>query len=68
MVRGFLTTGLAVRVAAQMTVDGPWSYDEQPQWLEQLKQKRSDTQQSIGWDGKGVFDQLPWTQTSYVQP
>lgn len=46
---------------------GPSSPDQQPAWLAALKADREATIAKINYTG-GVFDQLPWTQSSWIQP
>jgi len=46
---------------------GPTNHSVQPEWLAGLKKERANVLQTINFTG-GVFDQIPWTQTSWMQP
>jgi hypothetical protein len=46
---------------------GPDSPANQSKWLAGLKAEREKVLQTINFTG-GVFDQIPWTQTSWMQP
>lgn len=62
---------LHVRVAlacnGKCIIDGPSDRSAQPQWLEDLKADRVKTLSTIQYKG-GVFDQVNWTQSSWIQP
>jgi len=48
-------------------VHGPTSRDQQQQWLDGLKKDRDDSLKTINYKG-GVFDEVPWTQSAWIQP
>ena len=46
---------------------GPASAADQPKWLAGIKAEREAVLKKINYTG-GVFDQIPWTETSWMQP
>ena len=46
---------------------GPGNHSAQPAWLAGLKSERDAVIKKINFTG-GVFDQIPWTQTAWMQP
>ena len=46
---------------------GPADHAAQPAWLAGLKAERETVIKKINYTG-GVFDKIPWTQTSWMQP
>jgi hypothetical protein len=52
---------------ASCVYQGPRSPSEQKDWLARLVADKYKTLSAISFSG-GVFDDIPWTQTSYIQP
>jgi hypothetical protein len=46
---------------------GPSSRSNRTSWFQEIQGRRSETLNEIGY-AKGVFEDLKWTQSSYIQP
>jgi len=67
MLKTIVLVALVQEGFAQHTKSGPVNPSKRPDWLNSLKNVRTTFEKQHYWAG-GVFDEVNWTQTSYIQP